>query len=73
MATTTDIIDATTSLTDARNSYYNALYEYQVAYAQLEKATGKVSEQGSPLTLSLSPQGRGEKEVSSPLGGEDGS
>ena len=72
MATTTDIIDATTSLTDARNSYYNALYEYQVAYAQLEKATGKVSEQGSPLTLSLSPQGRGEKEVSSPLGGEDG-
>ncbi|HOL21949.1 MAG TPA: TolC family protein [bacterium] len=44
MATTTDIVDATTSLTDARNSYYNALYEYQVAYAQLEKAIGKQGE-----------------------------
>ncbi|MCM8829541.1 MAG: TolC family protein [Candidatus Omnitrophica bacterium] len=41
MATTTDVLDASTSLTEARNSFYNALYEYNVAYAELEKAVGK--------------------------------
>ncbi|MCM8762108.1 MAG: TolC family protein, partial [Candidatus Omnitrophica bacterium] len=41
MATTTDILDASTSLTEARNSFYGALYEYNVAYAELEKAVGK--------------------------------
>ncbi|MCX8083249.1 MAG: TolC family protein, partial [bacterium] len=40
MATTTDILDADTSLTEARNGLYNALYEYQLAYAELERASG---------------------------------
>lgn len=40
LATTTDVIDAITSLTEAKNTYYTAIYEYKVAYFQLEKATG---------------------------------
>lgn len=41
MATTTDVLDAGTSLTEARNGFYSALYDYQVSYAELEKSTGK--------------------------------
>ena len=40
MATTTDVIDAITSLTEAKNNYYISIYEYKIAYFQLEKATG---------------------------------
>ncbi len=40
MATTTDVIDATTSLIEAKNNYYTSIYEYKIAYSQLEKATG---------------------------------
>ncbi len=40
MATTTDVLGAQTDLTSARNNYYQALYDYQIAYAQLEKAAG---------------------------------
>ncbi len=40
LATTTDVIDAITSWVDAKNNYYNALYEYKVAYANLQRASG---------------------------------
>ncbi len=40
MATTTDVLDAQTDLTSARNKYYQALYDYQIAYAHLEKSAG---------------------------------
>jgi len=40
MGTTTDVLGAQTDLTSAKNSYYQALYDYQLAYAQLEKAAG---------------------------------
>ncbi|MCM8785188.1 MAG: TolC family protein [Candidatus Omnitrophica bacterium] len=40
LATTTDVIDAITSLTEAKNNYYNALYEYKTAYSELEKVSG---------------------------------
>ncbi|MCM8833691.1 MAG: TolC family protein, partial [Candidatus Omnitrophica bacterium] len=40
LATTLDVIDAMTMLTEAKNSYYNALYEYKTAYSELERASG---------------------------------
>ncbi|MGC8976322.1 MAG: TolC family protein [Candidatus Ratteibacteria bacterium] len=40
LATTTDVIDAITSLTEAKNNYFNFLYEYKIGYSQLEKASG---------------------------------
>lgn len=40
MSTTADVLDAQTDLTAARNKYYQALYDYQLAYAGLEKASG---------------------------------
>jgi len=40
MATTTDVIDATTTLIQANNSFFNYLYEYQISCAELEKAAG---------------------------------
>lgn len=40
LATGTDVIDAITMLTEAKNSYYNSLYEYKMAYSQLLKASG---------------------------------
>ncbi|RKY31300.1 MAG: hypothetical protein DRP67_02820 [Candidatus Omnitrophota bacterium] len=40
MATSTDVIGATTSLIEAKNNYYTSIYEYKIAYSQLEKATG---------------------------------
>jgi outer membrane protein TolC len=41
MATTTDVLDAQTLLTEAKNNYYNALSDYQIAKARLERAIGK--------------------------------
>ncbi|MFN4226724.1 MAG: TolC family protein [Candidatus Ratteibacteria bacterium] len=40
LSTTLDVIDAITSLTEAKNNFHNALYEYKIAYAELEKACG---------------------------------
>lgn len=42
MATTTDVLTAQTDLTSARNKYYQSMYDYQVAYAELEKSAGVV-------------------------------
>lgn len=41
MATTTDVLDAQTLLTQARNNYYNALNDYHISKARLERAMGK--------------------------------
>lgn len=40
MTTTTEVLDAQTSLSQAKNNYFQALYEYKIAYSQLEKASG---------------------------------
>ena len=40
LATSTDVIDAITMLTEAKNNYYSSLYEYKVSYSQLLKASG---------------------------------
>jgi len=39
-ATTTDVLDAQTLLTQAKTNYYQALYDYHLALAKLEKAIG---------------------------------
>jgi outer membrane protein len=41
MATTTEVLDAQTLLTQAQNNYYNALNDYHIAKARLERAMGK--------------------------------
>jgi len=41
MATTTDVLDAQTLLTQAQNNYYNALNDYHISKAKLERAVGK--------------------------------
>ncbi len=41
VATSTDIFDAQSLLTQARNNYYNALYEYNIAKARLYRAIGQ--------------------------------
>lgn len=41
VATTTDVMDAQTLLTQAQINYYNALSEYNIARAQLERAMGE--------------------------------
>lgn len=41
MATTTDVLDAQTLLTEAQNNYYNALSDYHIAKARLEWAMGR--------------------------------
>ncbi|HOV22362.1 MAG TPA: TolC family protein [Candidatus Ratteibacteria bacterium] len=41
MATTTEVIEAATSLTEATNNYSQALYDYHISFAELEKASGK--------------------------------
>lgn len=38
--TSTDVIDAQVYLTRAENSYYNALYDYNIAYAKLMRVMG---------------------------------
>jgi len=40
IATTTDVMDAQTLLTQAQINYYNALSDYNIARAQLERAMG---------------------------------
>jgi outer membrane protein TolC len=40
MATTTEVLDAQTLLTQAQNNYYNALNDYHIAKARLERAMG---------------------------------
>ncbi len=39
-ATSTDVLDAQTLLTQAKTNYYQALYDYNLALARLEKAIG---------------------------------
>ena len=41
MATTTDVLDAQTLLTEAQNNYYNALSDYHIAKARLQRAIGR--------------------------------
>jgi len=41
MATTTDVLDAQTLLTEAHNNYYNALSDYHISKARLERAVGR--------------------------------
>ncbi|MBW1855147.1 MAG: TolC family protein, partial [Deltaproteobacteria bacterium] len=41
MATTTDVLDAQTLLTEAQNNYYNALSDYHISKARLERAIGR--------------------------------
>jgi len=41
MATSTDVLDAQTLLTEARKNYYNALSDYHIAKAHLGRAAGK--------------------------------
>jgi outer membrane protein len=40
VATSTDVLDAQTLLTQARTNYYSALYEHNLAKARLERAMG---------------------------------
>jgi len=40
VATSTDVLDAQTLLTQARSNYFNALSEHNIALAQLERAMG---------------------------------
>jgi outer membrane protein TolC len=47
LATSTEVLDAQTLLTRARSNYYNALYNYNIAMAYLDRATG---------SLGISPQ-----------------
>ncbi|MFH1406453.1 MAG: TolC family protein [Candidatus Omnitrophota bacterium] len=41
IAINTEVLDARTALTQAKQDYYNALYGYQLAYANLEYAAGE--------------------------------
>lgn len=41
MVTSTDVLDAQITLTQAKTSYFGALYDYNIAYSFLEKAVGK--------------------------------
>ncbi len=40
VATSTEVTDAETLLTEARNNYYGALYQYNLVWASLERALG---------------------------------
>lgn len=42
MATSTDVLDARTFLTQAETNYYGALYGYMISLAELEMAAGKM-------------------------------
>ena len=41
VATSTDVLDSRTLLTEAESNYYSALYGYRIALAQLERAVGR--------------------------------
>ncbi len=43
MATSTDVLDARTQLSETMTRYYNALYDFQIAAAALDRAMGKPS------------------------------
>ena len=40
VGTSLDVLDAETKLTDARNNYVEALYNYNISIAELEQLTG---------------------------------
>ena len=40
VATTTDVLDSLTRLTQARTNYYNALSDYNIARARLQRSIG---------------------------------
>jgi len=40
VATSTDVLDAQTLLTRARSNYFNALSDYNISWAKLERAMG---------------------------------
>lgn len=42
VGTATEVLDAQTLLTQARRDYYRALYDYQVAAARVQRATGEL-------------------------------
>ena len=42
VATTTEVLDAQTLLTQARSNYFNALSDYNIAWARLDRAMGIV-------------------------------
>ncbi len=44
MATNTDVLDAQTMLSQTRSDYYQALYDYNLALAALERAVGRIGE-----------------------------
>jgi len=46
VATSTDVLDAQTLLTQARSNYFNALSEHNIAWARLERAMGAEYEAG---------------------------
>jgi outer membrane protein TolC len=43
MATSTDVLDARTQLSETMTRYYNALYDFRIALAALDRAMGKPS------------------------------
>ena len=43
MATSTDVLDSRTQLSETMTRYYNALYDFQIALAALDRAMGKPS------------------------------
>ena len=43
VATTTEVLDAQTLLTQARSNYFNALSDYNIAWARLDRAMGIAS------------------------------
>lgn len=43
VATTTEVLDAQTLLTQARSNYFNALSDYNITWARLDRATGIAS------------------------------
>jgi outer membrane protein len=43
MATSTDVLDARTQLSETMTRYYNALYDFQIAVAALDRAMGQPS------------------------------
>lgn len=47
IATSTDVLDARTELTQAESNYYSALYGYMISLADLERAIGKKYHQAS--------------------------
>jgi len=42
VATSTDVLDALTLLTQARTNYYSALSDYNIAKARLQRAIGSM-------------------------------